>query len=78
MDSIKDLRARIEARYPTQTAFAKAARSSRQLVNAKLNGRARFQRRDLVTWGDLLDIRPDEYREYFPAYFERAERMVEF
>ena len=74
----KRLNARIKAAYGSQSAFARKLGVTRALVSGKLNGRFRYTKRDVIRWGSLLDIKPEEFRAWFPGYFEDVERMTEF
>ena len=47
------------------TAFAEETSKSRVTVTNKLSGETDFSRDDMVEWGGLLGIAPEEYGVYF-------------
>lgn len=59
------LRGKICEKYGTITAFAEETSKSRVTVTNKLSGETDFSRDDMVEWGSLLGITPEEYGVYF-------------
>ncbi len=59
------LRGRIYEKYDNMTAFAKALGKSKQIISLKMSGDVGFSQRDMVEWGTLLDIPPEEYALFF-------------
>lgn len=59
------LRGKICEKYGTITEFAEKTSKSRVSVSNKLSGDTDFSRDDMIEWGDLLGITPEEYGIYF-------------
>lgn len=63
--SFSKLRGRICEKYGTVIAFAEQTSKSRTSVSNKLSGDTDFSREDMIEWGNLLGIAPEEYGVYF-------------
>lgn len=63
--SFSKLRGKICEKYGTIIEFAKQTNKSRTSVTNKLSGDTDFSKEDMIIWGKLLDITPDEYGIYF-------------
>ena len=61
------LRGRIIEKYGSQSKFADKIGITKQSLSKKMNCKIGFSQEDIVLWGDLLDITPGEYSEYFFA-----------
>lgn len=61
----RKLRGRIIEKYGTLEAFTKVIGRSKVSVSNKMNRVTGFSQADMVLWGNTLDIRPEEYGEYF-------------
>lgn len=59
------LRGRICEKYGSITDFAEQTRRSRTTISNKLTGDSDFSREDMIEWGNLLGIAPEEYGIYF-------------
>lgn len=59
------LRGRIIEKFGTIVAFSEIASKSRTSVSNKLAGDTEFSKDDMIEWGALLGISPDEYGVYF-------------
>lgn len=65
MSDMRLLQGRIVQKFGTQGKFAIALGNTEQTVAAKLNGRSRFSRDDIIKWCKMLDIESDDIGEYF-------------
>lgn len=61
------LRGRIIEKYGSQSKFAEKIGISQQSLSKKMNCKIGFSQEDIVLWGGLLDILPEEYSVYFFA-----------
>jgi len=61
----RKLRARIIEKYGTQKVFAETLKVSNNLVSLKMQNRVVFSKEDMIKWGELLDIPPEQFYEYF-------------
>jgi len=61
------LKGRIIEKYDTLSAFAEALGIKVQSVSAKLTGRINLTKKDVITWSQLLDIKPKDIGIYFFA-----------
>lgn len=61
----KKLRLRIVEKYDTIGNFADVLGLSINSVSRKLNCKSSFSQKDMVEWGELLDIRASDYGIYF-------------
>ena len=59
------LRGRIIEMYGSQDKFADKLGQSRNSVSKKMNCKTGFSQPDIVKWSLLLNIKVDEYGEYF-------------
>ncbi|MCI8370915.1 MAG: DUF739 family protein [Lachnospiraceae bacterium] len=59
------LRGRIVEMYGNQDAFAEKLGISRNSVSKKMNCKTGFSQSDIVKWSLLLNVKVDEYGEYF-------------
>lgn len=59
------LRGRIIETYGSQDKFAEKLGTSRNSVSKKMNCKTGFSQADIVKWSLLLNIKIDEYGEYF-------------
>ncbi len=60
------LRKRIIKMYGSQRKFAEKLGWKPSDVSKLLGGRRIFEERTVEKWAGLLDIRKEEYKEYFP------------
>lgn len=60
-----DLRGRIYALFQSQSNFAISLGVTKGTITAKLKGISKFNQDDIVSWSNLLDIKPEEYGKYF-------------
>lgn len=69
MYSYHKLRGRIVEKYGTNAEFAKAIGITPVALSRKLNGKTGFSQDDIREWSspEHLDIKPEEYPEYFFA-----------
>lgn len=61
------LKGRIIEKYGTQGRFAEALGVSMNAVSKKLNARTSFNKKEILVWAALLDIKQDEIGVYFFA-----------
>lgn len=61
----KKLRLRIVEKYDTIGNFADVLGLSINSVSRKLNCKSSFSQKDMVEWGELLDIQASDYGIYF-------------
>lgn len=61
----KKLRLRIMEKYDTISNFASVIGLSMNSVSRKLNCKSSFSQKDMVEWGELLDIQTSDYGIYF-------------
>lgn len=61
----KKLRLRIMEKYDTISNFASVIGLSMNSVSRKLNCKSSFSQKDMVVWGELLDIQTSDYGIYF-------------
>lgn len=61
----KKLRGRIVEKYDSIARFSEELLISTVAVSKKLNGKTGFSQNDMMLWGDLLDIKMEEYGLYF-------------
>ena len=61
------LKGRIIEKYGTQGRFAEALGVNQNAVSKKLNGKTSFDKKEILIWSALLDIRTDEIGVYFFA-----------
>ena len=59
------LRGRIIEKFGTIAAFSDSTSKSRVSVSNKLSGDTEFSKEDMIEWGSLLEIKPEEYGVYF-------------
>lgn len=59
------LRGRIIEMYGSQDKFADKLGQSKNAVSKKMNCKTGFSQADIVKWSLLLNVRADEYGEYF-------------
>lgn len=59
------LKRRIENKYGTRRKFAEKAGCSEAVVSGRLTGRTEFSQSDIETWATALQIKKEEYAEYF-------------
>jgi hypothetical protein len=56
---------RIVEKYGTRKEFAKVLGISENSMSLKLNSKTGFSRKDMVRWGELLDIDVNDFGAYF-------------
>lgn len=61
----RKLKARIIEKYGTQKVFAEALGVSNNLISLKMQKKVAFSKEDMIQWGELLDIPPEQFYEYF-------------
>ena len=61
----RKLRGKIVEIYGSQAAFSKAIGLTQNTLSMKLNGKVDLSKRDMLLWGDLLEIPLEEYPNYF-------------
>lgn len=61
----RKLKARIIEKFGTQKLFAEALGVSNNLISLKMTKRVEFSKEDMLKWGELLGIPPEQYYEYF-------------
>lgn len=59
------LRGRIIEMYGTQSRFAEELGISQNSVSKKMNCQTEFSQDDIIQWSILLNVKKDEYGEYF-------------
>lgn len=59
------LRGRIVEKYGSIKAFQEHLENSPVTVSKKLNGKLGFSQTDIIKWGELLDIKKEEYGIFF-------------
>ena len=59
------LRGRIVEMYGTQGKFAEKLGISKNSVSKKMNCKTEFSQEDIIRWSMLLNVKKDEYGEYF-------------
>lgn len=59
------LRGRIVEMYGTQGKFAEELGISKNSVSKKMNCQTEFSQEDIIRWSMLLNVKKDEYGEYF-------------
>jgi transcriptional regulator with XRE-family HTH domain len=59
------LRGRIVEMYGTQGKFAEKLGISKNSVSKKMNCQTEFSQEDIIRWSMLLNVKKDEYGEYF-------------
>lgn len=65
MYKYKKLRGRIVEKYGTQEKFARAIGISETALSKKMQCKTGISQSDICLWSKLLNIRPEEYGEYF-------------
>lgn len=63
--SYNKLRGRIVEKFKTNAAFAEKLGISEVSMSKKLSCKTGFSQDDIVSWSELLDIKPFEYSLYF-------------
>lgn len=61
------LKGKIIEKYGTRRKFAEAIGLSENSLSLKLNGKTSFSQRDMIEWGNALDIEEVDFGEYFFA-----------
>lgn len=61
----RKLKARIIEKFGTQKLFAEALGVSKNLISLKMTKKVEFSKEDMLKWGELLDIPPEHFYEYF-------------
>ena len=59
------LRGKIIEKYRNYKAFADAIGEYDTVVSRKLSGNLGFTKKDILTWANALDLKLEEYGEYF-------------
>lgn len=59
------LKGRIIEKFGTQKKFAEALGVSNNLVSLKMQKRCEFSKEDMLRWGELLDIPPEQFYDFF-------------
>lgn len=59
------LKGRIVELYGTQGNFAKKIGISENSISKKLTCKTEFSQKDIIQWSMLLNLKRDEYGEYF-------------
>lgn len=61
----RKLKGRIVEKFDSQKEFCKVIDLSEVSVSKKLNGTVPFTQKDMVCWGEALDIPVEEYGSYY-------------
>lgn len=59
------LKGRIIEKFGTQKRFAEVLGVSNNLVSLKMQKKVEFSKEDMISWGKMLDIPPEQFHEYF-------------
>lgn len=59
------LRGRIIEKFGSQSNFSREIGISQQALSKKMNCKIGLSQEDIVLWGTLLDIAPEDYKAYF-------------
>lgn len=59
------LRGRIVEKYATQEAFARKVGQTPTTISCKLKNRKPITRKDIIEWGKVLSIEPNDIGAYF-------------
>ena len=65
--SYAKLKGKIVEKYGTRAKFAEALGISETWLSQKMSCKSEFSQDDMMRWGKLLDIEPEEYHLYFFA-----------